>query len=465
MDYHWLTIHAAATYIAQGELSRVELTRAYLERIQRLDSQINAFITITSELALDQASQAEAEIARGQYRGALHGIPLALKDLYETRAIRTTAGSLVFKDYLPETNAFAVEALFRAGALLLGKLNMHEIALGLTNENPHYGDCRNPWDVTRITGGSSGGSAAALAAGLCLGSLGSDTGGSIRIPAALCGIVGLKPTRGRVSLRGVIPLSWNLDHAGPMARCVQDVALLLQAIAGYDAQDAASQDAPVGDYVSGLKDGVSSWRVALASDDYFQDVDAGIRQAVDEAASVFTQLGARVEPVEIPGFEQAARANSLMVTADAAVFHHTRLETAADNFGEDVRQRLRYGAAHPLAAYIEARRVQAEFRRQMEQLFTRYDLLLLPASPVAALPLQNTQAVQRSRQLTRFTSAFNLTGLPALVLPCGFVSQDGVRLPIGLQVVAPAWAESRLLRGGYAYEQAAGWLLQHPELG
>ncbi|MEA3440750.1 MAG: amidase, partial [Chloroflexota bacterium] len=237
-----LTISEAAALISTRELSPVELTHAFLERIDAIDGEINAFITLTPELALSQAATAEGNIMQGKMPDGrplspLHGIPLALKDLYETEAVRTTAGSLFFKDYVPSKNAAVVNRLFAGGAILLGKLNMHEIALGVTNVNPHYGACRNPWKLDRISGGSSGGSAAALSARLCLASLGSDTGGSIRIPASLCGIVGLKPTYGRVSLRGVTPLSWNLDHAGPMARRVLDVAHLLQAIAGYDPLD------------------------------------------------------------------------------------------------------------------------------------------------------------------------------------------------------------------------------------
>jgi len=238
MELTSLKLHEAAHLLKTRKISPVELTKAHLDRIERLDKSLNCFITLTPELALQQARQADTSIQHGEYKGALHGIPVGLKDLYETQGIRTTAGSTFFADYIPETDAAAVQVLKEAGCVILGKLNMHEIALGVTNENPHYGDCCNPWDVTRITGGSSGGNAAALAAGLCMGALGSDTGGSIRIPSSLCGVVGLKPTYGRISLRGVIPLSWNLDHAGPMARCVQDVAILLQAIAGYDPQDA-----------------------------------------------------------------------------------------------------------------------------------------------------------------------------------------------------------------------------------
>jgi aspartyl-tRNA(Asn)/glutamyl-tRNA(Gln) amidotransferase subunit A len=459
-----LTLHEAAKSIAQSNFSPVDLTQACLERIERLDGQLNTFITLTPELALEQARQAEAELRSGKSRGPLHGIPLALKDLYETAGIRTTAGSLFYRDFIPEVDAVAVVRLRQAGAILLGKLNMHEIALGLTNENPHFGFCRNPWNTSRITGGSSGGSGAALAAGLCLGSLGSDTGGSIRVPAALCGVVGLKPTYGRVSLRGVIPLSWNLDHAGPMARCVRDTALILQEIAGYDPDDPTSRDEAVADYLAGLEGGVRGWRIALADGDYFRSVDTGIWPLIEAAAGVFSSLGAHVESLDIPGFEEAAQANSNLVLADAAAFHHERLKNNPLDFGQDVRERLQMGAALALGDYIQARRTQVVFRRKMEALLTDYDLLLLPTVPMAALQIQQTQAVQRARWLTRFTSVFNLTGLPVLSLPCGFLEGEGTRLPVGLQIAARPWAEASLLRGAYAYEQAAGWLAFHPSL-
>ncbi|HEX9029097.1 MAG TPA: amidase, partial [Anaerolineales bacterium] len=269
MDTAYLTITQASELIRKGELSPVDLTQAYLERIASLDPQVNSYITITADQALEQARQAEVEIQRGQDRGPLHGIPLALKDLYETRGVRTTAGSRFFADYVPEADAATVQKLHEAGAVLLGKLNMHEIALGVTNNNPHYGPCRNPWALDRSPGGSSGGSGAALAAGLCLGSLGSDTGGSIRIPASLCGVVGLKPTTGRISGRGLIPLSRNLDHPGPMGRCVRDAALLLETLAGYDPADPYSVNIPVSDYMQTLEGGLKGMRVALASDEFF----------------------------------------------------------------------------------------------------------------------------------------------------------------------------------------------------
>jgi aspartyl-tRNA(Asn)/glutamyl-tRNA(Gln) amidotransferase subunit A len=358
-----------------------------------------------------------------------------------------------------------------AGAIFLGKLNMHEIALGLTNVNPHYGPCHNPWSLERITGGSSGGSAAAVSAGLCLGSLGSDTGGSIRVPASLCGVVGLKPTFGRVSLRGVIPLSWNLDHVGPLARSVRDAAILLQSIAGYDAQDPASVDTTVPDYLAELQAGVRGWRIGLASDAFYTESDPQVWQTIQAAADVFRQLGAHVIPIELPEAHQAARSNGLMVQSDAAAFHQERLAARPEDFGADVLKRLQTGAALSSTEYILARHTQSIFRRRCERLFESIDLLVTPATAVTAPLIEGPDAIEQARRLTRFTAPFNLAGLPAISLPAGFSGQspsavEGLPaedvLPVGMQLVAPAWAEARLLRGAYAYEQATGWHQRHP---
>jgi aspartyl-tRNA(Asn)/glutamyl-tRNA(Gln) amidotransferase subunit A len=463
MDFTHLTISECSNLLASGEISPVELTEAHLERIQKLEPLLNCFITLTADLARDQARRAASEIQQGRRRGDLHGIPLALKDLFETRHIPTTAGSLFFRDYLPEQDAATVQMLEQAGAILLGKLNMHEIALGVTNVNPHYGAARNPWERTRSTGGSSGGSAAAVRAGMCMGSLGTDTGGSIRIPASLCGVVGLKPTYGRVSLRGVIPLSRNLDHAGPLARSVRDTALLLQAIAGYDALDPYSVDTPVSDYLVGLDGGVRGWRVALAADDFFTEkTDAHTWIAVEEAAQVFKHLGARVERVEVPQAYAAAAANGLMTTSDGAAFHHERMAQRMGDFGEDIRLRLETGAAVTSTEYSQARHLQAELRRRYAEFLSRYDILLTPATPVAApLIALGPHAIEQARLLTRFTSPFNLVGLPALSLPCGFTPTG---LPLGLQIVSRHWGEATVLQAAYAYEQETAWRLQWPAI-
>ena len=456
-----LTISESASLLARREISPLELTQAHLARIAQIEPRLNCFITLTPESALARAGQAEAELQHGDLRGALHGIPLALKDLYETRGVRTTAGSKFFADYVPDTNATSVERLEAAGVVLLGKLNMHEIALGVTNNNPHFGACRNPWRLNLTPGGSSGGSAAALAAQLFLGSLGSDTGGSIRIPAALCGVVGLKPTFGRVSLRGVIPLSWNLDHPGPMARRVKDVALLLQAIAGYDPADPASIELPVPDYLAELEAGVRGWRVALANDEFFTRADPEALAAVRAAAQVFSELGAQVHEVEFPEGREAAQANGLMVVSDAAAFHRERLASRPGDFGEDVLQRLQSGAAYTSSEYVLARRTQTALRRQFELFFDEYDILLTPTTPIAAPPLEGPDAVEQARTLTRFTAPFNLTSLPALSLPCGFTAEG---LPLGLQLVARPWAEAAVLRAGQAYEAATEWHARRPKI-
>jgi aspartyl-tRNA(Asn)/glutamyl-tRNA(Gln) amidotransferase subunit A len=461
MDLTSLTILEAAQLIENREISPVELTRAYLARIEALDSRLNAFITLTPEAALQSARQAESAIGEGGYLGPLHGIPLALKDLYETAGVRTTAGSKMFSGHVPEKDCAAWERLRAAGAINLGKLNLHEIALGVTNNNPHFGACYNPWALDHSPGGSSGGSGAALAADLCLGSLGSDTGGSIRIPASLCGIVGLKPTYGRVSLRGVIPLSWNLDHAGPMARRVRDAAVLLQAIAGYDPLDAYSINIPVPDFVRHIDGDVRGWRVALAQDDFFNTANEEVLAAVRQAAKSFEGLGAQVSEVEFPGAYDAAQANGLMTPSDAAAFYKDQLQQRPEDFGEDVRQRLQTGAAYTSTEYILARRSQTVLRRQFEGFFDKFDVLLTPTTPVPAPTLEGPNAVEQARLLTRFTAPFNLTGLPALSLPCGF-TLDG--LPIGLQIIGRPWAESKILNAGFAYERATEWHKRKPEL-
>ena len=461
MDLNYLPLIEAARLVRDGDLSPVDLTKAHLDRINQFEPQLNCFITQTPEAALERARQAELEIQGGEYRGPLHGIPLALKDLFETRGLLTTAGSLFYTDWVPEEDGAVVERLKSAGMVNLGKLNMHEIALWVTNNPPQFGACHNPWKLDRTPGGSSGGSGAALAAGMCMGALGSDTGGSIRIPASLCGVVGLKPTFGRVSLRGVVPLSWNLDHPGPMARRVSDVAVILQTIAGYDPEDPVSLDVTVPDYLAQLGGTVRGWRVALAEDAFFTKADPEVLEAVRAAADVFASLGAQVVQVEFPNAYEAANANGLMVTSDAAAFHHEGLQNQPEKFGVDVRQRLETGAAFTSGEYILARRTQSVLRRQFEQFFDEFDLLLTATTPIAAPPLEGPDAVEQAGRLTRFTSPFNLTGLPAISLPCGF---SGLGLPLGLQIITRPLGEAALLRAASAYEGATEWHLRRPDL-
>jgi aspartyl-tRNA(Asn)/glutamyl-tRNA(Gln) amidotransferase subunit A len=445
----------AADRVACGDVSPIELTAACLERIAALDAEVNAFITVTADEAVYEAGEVAAELVRGESRGPLMGVPIALKDLFDTAGVRTTAGSKFFSERVPDRDAAVVQKLRDAGAVVLGKLNMHEWALGVTNDNPHYGACHNPWALDRITGGSSGGSAAALAAGMCFGTLGSDTGGSIRIPAALCGVVGLKPTYGRVSTRGVVPLSWSLDHVGPMARRVADAALLLDIIAGRDAADPGSADVATDAYGSGIDDGIAGWRIGVVADEWLGDVEPDVRAAFRAAVDVLTSAGAWVDELATPDLPDAARLNGLMTTADAAAFHRDRMESAPDDFGTDVLTRLRRGAAHGAADYADARRRQTLLRHTFSSWFVEHggelDAVVLPTTPSAAPRIAGLEAVATAAMLTRLTAPFNFTGLPALSVPCG-VTSDG--LPVGLQIVGAPWAERRVLRVGRAYEQA-----------
>jgi aspartyl-tRNA(Asn)/glutamyl-tRNA(Gln) amidotransferase subunit A len=428
--------------VKSKEIDASELVSASYHKIERLNPVLNAFITVIHR-----------EVDSKQ-DGPLYGIPIAVKDLYETKGIRTTAGTRFFEDHIPDEDAFVVQKIKKAGAHLVGKTNTHEIALGVTNNNPHYGACKNPWDVTRTPGGSSGGSAVAVATGMALAALGTDTGGSIRIPASLCGVVGLKPTYGRVSLRGIVPLSWNLDHAGPITRSVEDAALMLQIMGGYDELDPASVKTLPGDYSSHLKDNMKERKIALAVGDFIDEADAEVLEAVRRAAKVLTEMGAMISEVNIDFLKEAALANALMTQADGAAFHRQRLEEHPDWFGADVRQRLEIGAAFTSTEYILARRTQSEVRRKCELLLNVYDSLILPTTPIPAPVLEGEDALERARLLTRFTSPFNLTGFPALSIPCGF-TRNG--LPIGLQIVSRAWNETGVLRTGYAFQQATDW--------
>ncbi len=459
-----LSIFEASDLLKKRAVTPLELVEACLTRIDSIDQDINSFITLTPEPAIKAARQAEktfykAKESNGGSINPLYGIPIGYKDLYETAGIPTTAGSSFFKNNCPELDSRVVEYLKKTGAISLGKLNMHEIALGVTNVNPHYGACRNPWAPERIPGGSSGGSAAALAAGLIYGSMGSDTGGSIRIPSALCGTVGLKPTRGRISLRGVIPLSWTLDHAGPMARCVMDAAALYDCTKGYDPDDPFSINPPQFQTSGQLSEGIKNWRVGIASDEYFSRVDPEVSQAVSQAGNVFSELGAIVESIPFPGAQEAAEINGLITACEAAAFHHQRLKDAPEGFGPDVLTRLQTGSGYSSREYINARNIQAGLTRKFEQFFEKFEILLTPTTPVAAPLIVGPDAVEQARLLTRFTAPFNLSGLPAISIPCG---NTGAGLPIGLQIAAGKWKEREILRAAYAYEQACGWYTMLP---
>lgn len=408
-----------------------------------------------------EAKSSESRIRKGQYLGPLDGIPIAVKDIFETAGMRTTAGSKILADNVPAADATSVKKLRDCGAVIIGKANLHEWALGVTSNNPHFGTVRNPWDIERVPGGSSGGSAAALAAGMCLGALGTDTGGSIRIPSAACGIVGLKPTRGLVSLRGVMPLSWSLDHAGPMALTVEDCAVMLDAISGYDPDDPESAAQPTEvSYRASVHQPVEGLRIALPTNYFFESIDEDVERAVHSAVKVFEKLGASVSEVSYPDVQEDVKAAGIILLAEAATIHQHDIEQRSSEIGSDVMQRLKKGQEVSVFDFVRAKRTQATQCSLRERFFEKFDIMVTPTLPMEPPLILGTDAVKTAKELTRFTSPFNLAGLPAISIPCGF-SRSGV--PIGLQLVAAHWNEAALLSAAYAYQESTSWRKAKPQ--
>jgi aspartyl-tRNA(Asn)/glutamyl-tRNA(Gln) amidotransferase subunit A len=460
-DLARLSITEAANLIRRKKLSPVELTQACLQRIDSLDARLRAFITVTREEALATAQQAAAAIARDDYKGPLHGIPFALKDLFDTAGVRTTAGSKIMADRVPVEDAAVTARLKAAGAVLLGKLNMHEFAYGATGVNPHYGATANPWDPTRISGGSSSGSGSALAAGMALGALGTDTGGSVRIPSSLCGITGLKPTYGRVSRRGVVPLSRALDHVGPMARSAADAALILGVIAGHDPADETSSEEPVPGYAKLLEDHrLKGLRVGVPHEHFFDNVDAEVAAAVRAAISTLEELGSQVSEVSLPHIGDAPAAVSAIMFTEALAYHRRWLAERPQDYGDELRGRLEMGAS-AFGGYIDAQRLRSLIVEEWrESVFDRVDLLAVPTTPITAPRLEEAD-LQVTVTLVRLTNPFNLLGVPAVSVPCGFT---GGGLPIGLQLVGRWFEEGTVLGAAHAYQQATDWHKRAPPL-
>jgi len=459
MDTQTLTITEALEQLRGGKTTPQNLTEACFNQINRLNPTLNAYITVIEPKTALEALQPPPTTAP-LYR-ALRGIPIAVKDLFETKGIRTTIGSKFFADNVPDQDAFVIEKIKQAGAIINGKTNTHEIALGVTGNNPHYGTARNPWNTERIPGGSSSGSAIAVSTGMALGALGTDTGGSIRIPASLCGIVGFKPTRGRVSTRGVFPLSWNLDHVGPLTKCVRDAALMLQILSIYDPIDPSSIKMLTGDYIGHLIDDVEGRKISIGSGDFIEASDPEVLTAIHEAVEVFKSLGCKVDKVNVDWMHEAALANKNMTQADGAAVHRERLKEHPEMFGDDVRRRLEDGAKLTSTEYILARRTQSEVQKRCELFFESTNFLIVPTTPITAPTIEGHDAVEQAGRLTRFTAPFNLTGLPALSIPCGFTKEG---LPIGLQIISKAWWDAKVLNIGYAYEQATDWHKQFPKI-
>ncbi len=452
------TLAALGRALEGKSLSPVEVVRGLLDRIEERGGELNAFVTVTAEGALESAKRAEGEILAGRYRGPLHGAPVGVKDMILTRGVRTTMGSAFFEDHVPREDAAVVERLREAGSVVAGKTSTHEFAYGTTGDRSRFGPTRNPHDPARITGGSSSGSGAAVAAGLLYGSLGTDTGGSIRIPAALCGVAGMKPTFGRVSKRGVFPLAWTLDHVGPLTRTVEDNALLLNALAGHDPEDPYSAARQAEDFTRDLDRGIRGGVVGIPAGFYYERLESEVGARVAEAAEVFRSLGAGVREVEVPLLQEALDAQRLVLAAEAYAVHEERFLGEPEKFDEEVRERIRAGAEPRAYEYANARRTRLRSLRAFARVFEEVDALLAPTVPIAATEVAQREviiggeAVPVRAELNRLTGPTNLNGLPSLSVPCGLTAAG---LPVGIQLIGRPFDEATLYRYGHAFERAS----------
>jgi aspartyl-tRNA(Asn)/glutamyl-tRNA(Gln) amidotransferase subunit A len=459
-DLAYLTLKDASELVRRKTVSPVELTATCLKRIEAYNPSLNAFITVTPDQAITDARACEAEQLRDEWRGPLHGVPIALKDNIDTAGIRTTAASELFKDRIPSTDAEVVRRLKNAGAILLGKTNLHEFAYGGSSSVSYFGPVHNPWALDRIPGGSSGGSAAATAAGLCFGSLGTDTAGSLRIPASYCGIVGLKPTYGRVSKRGVVPLSWTLDHVGPLCRTVEDAALLLSVIAGYDELDPSTAAIPVAEYGRATEQG-SKLRLGIPRTPFFEGLHLEIAKAAETAIKVLSKLTATIQEIKLPKAsipidEIYAKVRSV----EAYTYHHQWISDSPNKYQAVTRQRIIQNAADITTSdYVQARLQLDLLRRQVNRVFAVVDLLAIPTLP--SPPVLIADGANPTAVTIRNTAPFDVLGLPAITVPCGFTASN---LPIGLQIVGAPFMESTVLALAHAYEKETEWHKRHPIL-
>jgi len=451
----FLTIAEAGALIAKRDLSPVELTQSRLARIERLDGQLHSFIRVLGDQALAAAREAEAEIMAGRWRGPLHGIPIGLKDIYETKRVPTTGHSKVMIDHVPQADATSVRRLTEAGAIMLGKLATHEFAFGGPSFDLPWPPARNPWDTTRFTGGSSSGTGAAVAAGLVLGGTGSDTGGSIRGPAAYCGLAGLKPSYGRISRAGVLPLAFSLDHAGPMAWTVEDCAILLQAMAGHDPADPASADRPVPDYRASLAREAKGLRIGLIRHFYETDNQANeaTRQGIASAVKVFEDLGCSVRELRVSPLADWAACGIVIMLSEAYAIHEVTLRERFVDYGEAFRDRMALAALITGADYVQAMRLRRELMTELAKAMTDLDLVITAAAPSEA---PTFDAVSKFAIFERpsLTMPFNVTGSPAMSVCCGYTANG---LPLAFQLVGKPFDEATVLKAAHAYEKATTW--------
>ena len=457
----FLTASQLSRLIETKEVSPVEATEAYLDRIEAVDPKLNSYITVTGEQALEAARKAEHEIATSQHRGPLHGVPMAVKDQFNTAGIRTTGGSSILKDNIPDEDATVITNLKKAGAVMLGKLNMSEFAMAEIYNHP-YGTPRNPWDLERNPGTSSSGSGAATAASLCATSLGEDTGGSIRGPANFSGLVGLRPSHGRVSRHGVLGGSWSMDTVGPISRSVEDAAITIQAIAGYDPKDRYSWNVPVPDYRQALTGDIQGIKLGVVQERMDSpDLDPEFRDTVAKAISALGELGASSQDVSIPLAPKAGALTMSILSVEWSNLHRPLFEPNIDELDHNNKIRFLTGSVIPAQFYYKAQKIRAVLRQQILDALEQVDVLVLPTGPVTAPPVESVPGVQsKEHALTglagriSFTGPFNLAGTPALSVPCGFSSSG---MPMGLQIVGRPFAEETVLRVAHAYEQTTEW--------
>lgn len=444
--------------IKNKEVSPMEVTRLLLERIEEVNPKLNAYITVLHDEALEAARLAENEIANGNWKGPLHGIPIGLKDIIYTQNCKTTLGSEIYRDYVPEYDAAVTEKLKQAGAIIIGKLNTHQFAYGPTGDRSYFGAVKNPYDRTKITGGSSSGSGAAVAAALCFAALGTDTGGSIRIPSACCGIVGMKPTFGRVSKYGVYPLSWTLDHIGPMTRTVSDNALLLNELAGFDERDPYSVKADEEDFTRLLGQEIKGSVIGVPSSFYFENVDPEVENKVRKALEVFERLGAEVRVVDLPDMQKISLAQLITIQSESYALHREVLHESAEQYEQEVRERLLLGEGLKAYEYVQAQQFKRLAKQEFLNVLEKVDVLVTPTLPIPAPDIDQREVTINGKTetvrsaLTRLTGPTNFTGLPSISLPCGF-SESG--LPIGMQIIGRPFDEVNLYRFAYAFEQEA----------
>jgi aspartyl-tRNA(Asn)/glutamyl-tRNA(Gln) amidotransferase subunit A len=456
-EFLFWSLEELSNALKEKQISPVEVTQQLIDRIESVDKNINSYITVAHEKALASANQAEKEILTGDIKGPLHGVPVGLKDLIYTKEIKTTMGSEIYQDFLPDYNATVTDKLEEAGAIIIGKLNTHQFAYGPTGDRSYYGAVKNPHDPSKITGGSSSGSGAAVAAFLCYGALGTDTGGSIRIPASMCGIVGMKPTFGRVSKYGVFPLSQTLDHIGPMTRTVKDNAILLHAIAGYDKNDQYSVHEDKEDFTRELDKGLKDTVIGIPTSFYFEKLEQDVKKQIQDAITVFQRLGAKVVEVDLPNLEQISLALHTILRCDAYSVHAQRLQEYPIQWDHEVKERLLLGAETKGYEYAKALEYRHIAINAYKEVLNKVDVILAPTVPILPtnldqrkIDLPGYEGQHVRTPITRLTGPTNLNGFPSLSVPCGF-SKSG--LPIGMQLIGKPLDEAKLYRFGYAFEQ------------